>query len=194
VRSAIAAGKTRTSMWIFTETGFISAVRKPEYPDVITVRARDRQSLEALASKANVEIKRSPNGDYPYRVFVGDGPFIEWFLDRGAELQYENFKNRIYQTRGSDFARALGNVWSAMLAVEDEEARTSVFNEAGEEISHTGAEPNRLLNHSQVPENLEEMSEEEQVLWAEQQAERLAQRAIDSEAGEKYWSDEETKG
>ena len=32
-------------MWIFTKNGFVSAVRKKEYPDFITVRARDRESL-----------------------------------------------------------------------------------------------------------------------------------------------------
>ena len=52
-------------MWIFTETGFISAVRKTENPDVITVRSRDRDSLQPLASAAGVEIARSPYGDYP---------------------------------------------------------------------------------------------------------------------------------
>ena len=62
-------------MWIFTDTGFISIVRKPEHPGVLTVRARDRHSLELLAAKAGVEIKRSPHGDYPYRVFVGDAEF-----------------------------------------------------------------------------------------------------------------------
>ena len=110
-------------MWIFTDTGFISIVRKPEYPSVLTVRARDRASLEALAARASVEIKRSPNGDYPYRVFVGDGPFLEWFLDRGGELKYSNFKNQVAKTRGYQFAHALNDVWAAMLAVEDEGSR-----------------------------------------------------------------------
>jgi len=64
-------------MWIFTDTGFISAVRKPEHPDLITVRARDRKSLKSLAAKANVEIKRSPFGDYPCRVFVSEQSFNE---------------------------------------------------------------------------------------------------------------------
>ena len=113
-------------MWIFTDTGFISIVRKPEHPGVLTVRARDRKSLELLATKAGVEIKRSPNGDYPYRVFVGDGPFLEWFLDRGSDLQYSNFKNQVAKTRGYEFAHALGDVWVAMLQVEDEGSRDAL--------------------------------------------------------------------
>ena len=124
-------------MWIFTDTGFISIVRKPEHPRVLTVRARDRASLEALAARASVEIKRSPNGDYPYRVFVGDGPFLEWFLDRGGELKYSNFKNQVAKTRGYQFAHALNDVWAAMLAVEDEGSRDPVLDEHGNDIGHT---------------------------------------------------------
>lgn len=116
-------------MWIFTDTGFISAVRKDEHPGVITVRARDRESLRLLAEKAGVEIKRSPDGDYPFRVFVGDGPFLEWFLDRGGELNYSNFKSRVNKTRGYEFAHALGRVWQAMLDVEDSDARDPLTDE-----------------------------------------------------------------
>ena len=39
-------------MWVFTETGFVSAVRKPEEPKYITVRAREKQSLEVLSELA----------------------------------------------------------------------------------------------------------------------------------------------
>ncbi|MEY4417820.1 MAG: hypothetical protein RIQ88_258 [Actinomycetota bacterium] len=88
-------------MWIFTETGFVSAVRKPEYPDFITVRARDRESLESVAKIAKVDIKKSPFGDYTYRVFVTPEAFKEWFADSVANLTYDNFKDQVKQTRGS---------------------------------------------------------------------------------------------
>ena len=39
-------------MWVFTETGFVSAVRKVDSPSKITVRSRDKQSLEVLAELA----------------------------------------------------------------------------------------------------------------------------------------------
>jgi hypothetical protein len=177
-------------MWIFTDTGFISAVRKPEYPGVVTVRSRDRESLEALAARAQVEIKRSPHGDYPYRVFVGDGPFIEWFLDRGSDLNYSNFKNRVAQTRGKKFASALNQVWAAMLSVEDDEARSPLLDADGNSLSHSDAEPrsNHKQNLTDVPE---ELSEQEQIAWAEKAAEELRQRVFQSEAREVDWSEEE---
>jgi hypothetical protein len=43
-------------MWVFTETGFVSAVRKPEEPKYITVRAREKQSLEVLSELAEKPI------------------------------------------------------------------------------------------------------------------------------------------
>ena len=106
-------------MWVFTETGFVSAVRKHDRPNVITVRSRDRKSLEPLAEKANVEIKVSPYGDYPYRAFVEAAVFTEWVAEQANEIDYDNFKNRVAKTRGYDFVDALHNVWVAMLGVED---------------------------------------------------------------------------
>jgi hypothetical protein len=43
-------------MWVFTQTGFVSAVRKADAPSKITVRSRDKQSLEVLAELSETEI------------------------------------------------------------------------------------------------------------------------------------------
>jgi hypothetical protein len=106
-------------MWIFTSTGFVSAVRKHDRPDVITVRSRDRKSLEPLAQTAGVEIAVSPFGDYPYRAFIEPEVFTKWVAAQAGAIDYDNFKNRVGQTRGYEFTDALHNVWVAMLAVED---------------------------------------------------------------------------
>lgn len=106
-------------MWIFTSTGFLSAVRKYDRPDVITVRSRDRKSLEPLAETAGVEIAVSPFGDYPYRAFIEPEVFTKWVAKQADEIDYDNFKNRVAHTRGYEFTDALHNVWVAMLAVED---------------------------------------------------------------------------
>jgi hypothetical protein len=124
-------------VWVFTSTGFVSAVRKSDRPDVITVRSRDRKSLEPLASKANVEIKASPYGDYPYRAFVEPKVFGEWIAAQALAIDYDNFKNKVAKTRGYAFVDALHNVWVAMLATEDakrEELRTKQLTKnTGEE-------------------------------------------------------------
>jgi predicted lipoprotein len=106
-------------VWVFSGTGFVSAVRKTDRPDVITVRSRDRKSLEPLATKANVEIKVSPYGDYPYRAFVEPAVFTEWLAEQASQIDYDNFKNQVSLTRGHNYTKALHDVWVAMLKTED---------------------------------------------------------------------------
>jgi hypothetical protein len=166
-------------MWIFTETGFVSAVRKPEYPDFITVRARDRESLESVAKIAKVDIKKSPFGDYTYRVFVTPEAFKEWFADSVANLTYDNFKDQVKQTRGSKFAQSLSQVWLTMLAVEDEEARTPELDSQGKPIRHSSQDPSQV--------NFEDLTEEQQLALEEQMKDLITDPVIDN------WSEEESE-
>jgi hypothetical protein len=106
-------------VWVFSGTGFVSAVRKADRPDVITVRSRDRKSLEPLAQTAGVEIWVSPYGDYPYRAFVGPKVFAEWLGTQAMSIDYDNFKNQVSLTRGHHYTKALHDVWVAMLKTED---------------------------------------------------------------------------
>lgn len=110
-------------MWIFTENGFISAVRKSDSPEVLTIRARDAKSLTELAELTQQPIAKSPFGDYPYRIFVKPEALAEWAKHQVELIDYNNFKNRVAITRGRKFVDALHNVWVAMLSVEDDKAR-----------------------------------------------------------------------
>ena len=110
-------------MWVFTETGFVSAVQNRNNPEYLVVRARDKQSLQTLADLCDVEIKFMVGSDYPYRVFVSKEDFKSWMNDNVDFLGYDNFKNQVAITRGKEYAYALGSVWSVMHDVEDEQAR-----------------------------------------------------------------------
>lgn len=110
-------------MWIFTDTGFVSAVQKADNPEKITLRARDRESLEAVLAHTGGDVIKTPRGDYPYRAFVDPVMFAKWASDVASEVNYDNFKSQVAHTRGFDFAHALHDVWAAMLHVEDEQAR-----------------------------------------------------------------------
>jgi hypothetical protein len=108
-------------MWVFTQDGFISAVDNKVKPGLLAVRARDRQSLEALSEMAGSEIEFTPQRDYQYRTYVSRG-ILEDFMKLSIEtLDYPNFKDRVYVSRGKQFARAAGNVWTSMHAVADKE-------------------------------------------------------------------------
>ena len=108
-------------MWVFTQNGFISAVDNKVKPGLLAVRARDRQSLEEISEMAGSEIEFTPRRDYQYRTYVSRG-ILEDFVKLSIEtLDYSNFKDRLYVSRGKQFARAAGNVWTSMHAVADKE-------------------------------------------------------------------------
>lgn len=113
-------------MWVFTETGFVSAVKKDLDSSVVVVRSRDRQSLVQLAQSAKVDIGQSPDGDYPWRVYVQQVQFADWVSSAALEVNYENFKNHIKQTRGPRFADLLGEVWAVMLHAEEPDSRSDM--------------------------------------------------------------------
>ena len=115
-------------MWVFTETGFVSAVRKASRPDDLTVRSRDRKSLEPLAQIAEQEIIETPFGDYQYRVFVGSELFAKWVAQQASVVDYDNFKNQVAKTRGYGFASALNDVWVAMLKTFDQNKKLNSNN------------------------------------------------------------------
>jgi hypothetical protein len=117
-------------MWIFTDTGFVSAVRKPWAMDKMTVRARDKQSLAGLAELSGEVVKTSTDSDYPHRVVVEDTVFKAWLLDNLDKMNYDNFKNQVAKTRGKKFASILGQVWFAMLEAEDVDRHSGEEEEA----------------------------------------------------------------
>jgi UDP-3-O-acyl-N-acetylglucosamine deacetylase len=107
-------------MWLFTNTGFVSAVSDGKD---LMVRARDKQSLEPIAESAKANIIPTPKNDYPYRVIVTHEFFAQWVAHMAINIGYKNFKSEVASTRGHGFAHPLMDVWSAMHKVEDQWAR-----------------------------------------------------------------------
>lgn len=122
-------------MWIFTETGFVSAVADSENPDQLVVRARDRAALEPLQvaifamQEIEVDILNTPNADYPYRLYTDQSVFARWVAHAARDITYTNFKGRCVSTLPVEYQNALHDVWSAMHQVEDAEARLPEFDE-----------------------------------------------------------------
>ncbi len=105
-------------MFVFYEKAFVSAGSKTEGTEENTVRAREKQSLEVLSELAEKPIIDTPYGDYAYRVLVTDEVFKAWLSTSVDMLDYDNFKNRVWDTRGDEFHDALGAVWSAMYKLQ----------------------------------------------------------------------------
>ena len=106
-------------MWIFTDTGFVSAVADSANEEQLVVRARDRASLEPLAAIDGDQILVGVGTDYRYRVLCSRETFTYWVAEQATTIDYPNFKSRVTKTRGHRFADALMKVWTAMLAVDD---------------------------------------------------------------------------
>ena len=117
-------------MWIFTETGFVSAVKKPQDNGLVSVRARDRVSLQPLEELTGSSIIKTPDGDYPYRLFVEQEVFAAWVTKAALDIDYANFKSRMGKLRDYNYLGALHDVWLAMTHVEDAAARN--LDEEGE--------------------------------------------------------------
>lgn len=109
-------------MWIFTETGFVSAVVDLKDQDLMIVRARDSKSLDSLSEMADVRILTTPERDYPFRVFVSRMDFTTWMVECISEMTYNNYKSRMSVTRGREYVGALHDVWEVMHRVSPRKA------------------------------------------------------------------------
>ena len=107
-------------MWVFTTSGFVSAVYKD---GAMQIRARDRKSLEGLSKQTGASITSTPLADYPYRIAITNEQFSKWLSKQAMSVDYKNFKSKIADTRGYGFAKPLNKVWSVMHEVEDSKAR-----------------------------------------------------------------------
>ena len=108
-------------MWIFTTSGFVSAVYKD---GGVIVRSRDEESLMPLAVLNGTSISKSPLADYPYRVVTDHETFAGWLETEAMSIDYSNFKNEVHHKLGYEYAHALNRVWSVMHEVEDQNAGT----------------------------------------------------------------------
>jgi hypothetical protein len=109
-------------MWIFTQDGYVSAVQKRSTDTTLEVRARDRQSLQALVEQGYPVVTRA-HSDYPFRVIVPQEVFADFVRAAAMGIDYSNFKDKITKTRGHVWHDALMNVWVACLELTPAKAR-----------------------------------------------------------------------
>lgn len=115
-------------MWIYTPTGFISAVAKRKNPTELTVRARDRQSLSGLVELTGNPATIGEGTDYPYRVVVSRDVLKQWLAAQVDSLDYGNFKDEASRVGGYEYASVLGRIWHDSLSLEDQESAQYYFD------------------------------------------------------------------
>jgi len=103
-------------MWLATQHGFYSIVQKPA--GQFHVRTRCKQDLENLITLAAIEapMHHTTDGDYAWRIVVGQPEVSAIMAALAASIDYANFKGRIYDNPGQrDKLPAYSQLWSQML-------------------------------------------------------------------------------
>ena len=114
-------------MWIFTPQGMFSIVQHRQNPDVLLVRARCREDLQAFADSVlgagngTVKIKRTPQADYRWRCTVPRDVFIRWLYGQAMGIRYPNFKAAVHGEPDRDLAYT--RCWHAMRDFQDNRVR-----------------------------------------------------------------------
>lgn len=82
-------------MWLCTQLGFYSIVRKS--PDEIHIRARSREDLDALTRAIGLPepVSSYPGSDYPWRILCDTADLTRLFALLAASITYDNFKSAI---------------------------------------------------------------------------------------------------
>lgn len=109
-------------MWLATQHGFYSIVQKDA--DLYFVRARMLKDLENLLGilDFDAEILVWPTADYRYRIQVNFEGLLEIMVQLAGELDYPNFKGRVYERE--DQAHKLGayhRIWEMMADIQASE-------------------------------------------------------------------------
>jgi hypothetical protein len=103
-------------MWLATQHGFYSIVQKPA--GQFHVRTRCKQDLENLITQATLEapIHHTTDGDYAWRIVVGQAEVSKIMAALATSIDYPNFKNCIHSRPDQkDKLPAYSRLWSQML-------------------------------------------------------------------------------
>jgi hypothetical protein len=110
-------------MWLLTTIGFFSVVAYTDDPNVLLVRARVREDLEALRDQhlPDLEILETVAADYRFRAVVTRKAFARVAGALVASIDYPNFKDVVKQRQGQARASAYSDVWSVLYRLQTDE-------------------------------------------------------------------------
>lgn len=106
-------------MWLFTNIGFFSVVRKPAETR-LTVRSRVGSDLDALRAQYVPELGPTIEGagtDYRFRAHVEAADLARGAAAMIEAITYSNFKNEVRRAQGPEREATYHRVWDEMLGV-----------------------------------------------------------------------------
>ncbi len=109
-------------MWLFTTQGFYSTVQHDDFEDMVIVRGRTREDIEALRHQIpSIEPFEDPDADYRYRAVVAKADWALALTELATDLDYRNFKSAVAERQGYDRAAIYGKVWAEVYRLQEED-------------------------------------------------------------------------
>ena len=110
-------------MWVFSSSGFFSAVTTPgdEIEGKVTLRARLEADMDALRKNFMPDLGPTQEGggrDYPYRARISREGFAEGMKRIGLGLDYPDFQAMVLEDEGANRARVYGKIWRDLKELE----------------------------------------------------------------------------
>ena len=119
-------------MWIFCKQGFFSVVEHRNMHDCVLIRACFKGDLERLLESCvcisrgkdhGVLIEHTPEADYPWRMAWPKSGWVAMMQKIAADVDYDNFKNRVHEGHGSPRDRAYMGCWMELRRGQEEAER-----------------------------------------------------------------------
>ena len=102
-----------------TTRGFYSAVAHKTDDEMVTVRARVREDLDALREFIpTIEVIGGEGTDYAFRAHVLRDDWEEAIAEIASEIDYTNYKDAVTERQGVERHDVYMRVWGALLALQ----------------------------------------------------------------------------
>ena len=110
-------------MWMFTKSGFFSAVKHLDRPGCVLVRARFKGDLERFCAAHGLaaKVEETPEADYRFRATIEQAAFADAVKAEAEGIDYPNFKSAAHDGTARDAAYM--GCWSATRRGQEQEAR-----------------------------------------------------------------------
>lgn len=112
-------------MWIFTTTGYISAVENQEDKRTLILRARVKNDLVRFKTQymndlagAQGAITFHRYNDYPYRLIVDKASFQVGLMNAVLDIDYKNFKSAVAKVQGHERSTIYSRIWAVLIKLE----------------------------------------------------------------------------
>jgi hypothetical protein len=115
-------------MWIFTTHGFFSITRTRQQPEMMQIRARQKEHLQNLQKRFTADgfgmlgnIIETPDADYRFRIITEPATVQIVLANLADDINYPNFKSACHAAGFDDnrtYINALHAVWTTMYSTQ----------------------------------------------------------------------------